>query len=108
MGLPNLNSASTSAPANGASGAVLESATLTENTRLRRGQAAAALTAAGYPTAHGTLDNLVTRGDGPPFVRYGKHAIYRWGELLAWAKTRDRSPGTPGAGLDPGMPRRTP
>ncbi len=72
-----------------------DGAPLTEDTRLQRKAAAAALTAAGYPVSAATLDSLVTRGGGPPYVLFGKHAIYRWGDLLEWARPRDRKPGQP-------------
>lgn len=54
---------------------------------LLRKQAAAALTEAGYPIAPGTLDTKASRGNGPPYRRFGKRALYRWGDLLAWAES---------------------
>ena len=53
-----------------------------------RGAGAAALTSAGYPTSPATLATLVTRGNGPGYRIYGKRAIYRWGDLLAWAEAK--------------------
>jgi hypothetical protein len=53
---------------------------------LGREAAAAALTAAGYVTSPSTLATKATRGDGPPYRIFGKHAIYRWGDLIAWAE----------------------
>jgi hypothetical protein len=53
---------------------------------LSRKAAAGALTAAGYQTSPLTLATKATRGNGPPYRRYGKRAIYRWGDLIAWAE----------------------
>ncbi len=55
---------------------------------LSRGQAAEALTAAGYPVARATLATKATRGEGPPFQRFGRKPLYRWGDVLAWAQSR--------------------
>jgi len=55
---------------------------------LTRRQAAATLTEAGYPTAAATLATKATRGGGPPFVKYGPKALYRWGDSLTWARDR--------------------
>lgn len=53
---------------------------------LGRKAAAGALTAAGYITSPLTLATKATRGNGPPYRRYGKRVIYRWGDLIAWAE----------------------
>jgi len=53
---------------------------------LSREGAAGALTAAGYVTSSATLATKATRGNGPPYRRYGKRTIYRWGDLIAWAE----------------------
>ena len=55
---------------------------------LTRGAVAIALTASGYPVATGTLQTKATRGGGPPFVKFGPRALYRWGDALDWAKAR--------------------
>lgn len=55
---------------------------------LRRGECAAALTAEGYPTAAATLATKATRGGGPPFRRYGRVPLYRWGDAVKWAQSR--------------------
>lgn len=55
---------------------------------LTREAAAAALTQAGYPTSPATLATRATRGGGPPYRVYNKRAIYRWGDLLAYAEGR--------------------
>ncbi|GAA1243344.1 hypothetical protein GCM10009676_31200 [Prauserella halophila] len=31
-----------------------------------------------------TLDTWATRGYGPPYIRVGKHARYRWSEVDKW------------------------
>ena len=58
------------------------------DTLLRRNAAASALTAAGFVTSRATLATLATRGGGPPYRRYGRVPLYRWGDLLDWAKGR--------------------
>jgi hypothetical protein len=55
---------------------------------LTRDAAAAALTAAGYPVRSKTLATKATRGGGPPFRRFGSRPLYRWGDLLDWARSR--------------------
>jgi hypothetical protein len=55
---------------------------------LRRKASAAALTAAGYPTASSTLASLASRGGGPRFRHYSRYPLYRWADLLEWAKSR--------------------
>lgn len=55
---------------------------------LGRKAAAGALTAAGYPRTTATLATEASRGGGPPYRRFGKRAIYRWGDLLAWAEAK--------------------
>jgi hypothetical protein len=58
------------------------------DTLLTRAATAAALTATGYPTARATLATRATRGGGPPYRRYGRVPLYRWGDALAWARSR--------------------
>jgi len=55
---------------------------------LSREAAARALTAAGYVTSPSTLATKATRGNGPAYRIFGKRAIYRWGDLIAWAESR--------------------
>ncbi|MGH7120238.1 MAG: hypothetical protein ACREFP_14830 [Acetobacteraceae bacterium] len=55
---------------------------------LTRPQAAAALSEAGFPTAPKTLSTKASRGGGPPFRRWGRKPLYRWGDCLAWAQSR--------------------
>lgn len=59
---------------------------------LTRTQAAAALTAAGYPTATATLATKASRGGGPLYRTYSGRALYRWADLLAWAESRTSPP----------------
>jgi hypothetical protein len=40
----------------------------------------------GVPTA--TLARWAYRGDGPPYYRVGRHALYREDELWRWLETR--------------------
>jgi hypothetical protein len=60
----------------------------TTDALLTRRDAAAALTAAGYPVARATLATRAVRGGGPPFRRFGRVPLYSWGDLLAWAQSR--------------------
>ena len=57
---------------------------------LNRREAAAALTAAGFPTATATLEKLATVGGGPTYRKYGHKVVYDRDDLLAWAETRAR------------------
>ncbi len=57
-----------------------------------RDRAAAALTAAGYPTATATLATKACRGGGPLYRTYSGRALYRWADLLAWAEARTSAP----------------
>ncbi len=63
-------------------------ASLEPDTLLSRKATAAALTALGYRTSDKTLSTLASRGDGPPFHKYGAHVLYRWGTSLDWARSR--------------------
>jgi hypothetical protein len=64
---------------------------LKADTKLTRAQAAEALTRAGFPIAVGTLKHMVIKPGGPPYQIWGRNAIYTWGALLSWAKSRLRS-----------------
>jgi hypothetical protein len=55
---------------------------------LTRDQAAAALTESGFPVAPKTLAVRASRGDGPLYQRFGARALYKWGDLQAWAHSR--------------------
>ena len=66
----------------------MQSTPIDLDTLLSREGAARALTAAGYVTSPATLATKATRGCGPAYRIYGKRAIYRWGDLIAWAEAR--------------------
>jgi hypothetical protein len=55
---------------------------------LTRNATAAALSQAGYPTSSATLATKATRGGGPPFRRFGRRPLYKWGDALHWAQSR--------------------
>jgi hypothetical protein len=57
-------------------------------TLLNRQDTAAALTSIGYFTSPATLATKATRGGGPPFRKFGRKPLYRWGDSLAWAEAR--------------------
>jgi hypothetical protein len=69
---------------------------------LTRAKAAAALTEAGYPTARATLASMATRGGGPIYRRFGSRVVYRWGDLLDWARSRLSAPIRSTSGADAG------
>jgi hypothetical protein len=58
------------------------------DTLLTRAALADALTKAGYPTARATLATRATRGGGPPYRRFGRVPLYRWGDAVEWAQSR--------------------
>jgi hypothetical protein len=55
---------------------------------LRRRATAEALQARGFPVAEKSLATRATRGGGPPFKRFGRIPLYRWGDSLDWANTK--------------------
>ena len=59
---------------------------------LTRTQAAAALTAAGFPTAPATLATKACRGGGPLYRTYSGRALYRWADALSWAESCTSTP----------------
>ncbi|MFI4948006.1 MAG: hypothetical protein ACHQC9_04330 [Alphaproteobacteria bacterium] len=58
------------------------------DTLLTRRAAAAALTEAGFQTAPATLARKASVGGGPAYHRYGPRVVYRWSDLLDWARSR--------------------
>jgi hypothetical protein len=60
--------------------------------KLSRRDTSAAFKAAGYRVSESTLARLASRGGGPPFHKFGKYPLYRWGDSLAWAEGKLRSP----------------
>ena len=65
---------------------------LDEDTLLSRDDTAMALTAKGYTISPASLSTMVSRGDGPPYVKFGARPLYRWGTSLDWAKARTSKP----------------
>jgi hypothetical protein len=55
---------------------------------LPRTKTAEALTAAGYKISPATLATRAVRGGGPPFRRWGRIPLYRWGDALEWAQAK--------------------
>jgi hypothetical protein len=55
------------------------------STFLKRSQAAAALTAWGFPTRAGTLATKAVRGGGPPYFYYAGLTLYDETALRLWA-----------------------
>jgi hypothetical protein len=53
---------------------------------LSRVDLAWALRAQGYRIAAATLATKAVRGGGPPYMKFSRYAVYRWGDALAWAK----------------------
>lgn len=54
-------------------------------TLLGRAQVGVALKARGILfVSTDTLATKATRGGGPPFKRFGKQAVYRWADVVAW------------------------
>jgi hypothetical protein len=53
-------------------------------TLLGRAQVGAALRARGIRVSPTTLATKATRGGGPPFRIFGKQAVYRWADVVAW------------------------
>jgi hypothetical protein len=49
---------------------------------------AEALQAMGFLVAAKSLETRASRGGGPPFKRFGRIPLYRWGDTLDWANTR--------------------
>lgn len=60
----------------------------------RRQEIADALCAEGFPTSRASLTTLASRGDGPPFSKFGRIVLYRWDTSLEWAKARMTPPAT--------------
>jgi hypothetical protein len=55
---------------------------------LGRRETAEALSEAGFKTSPATLATLAVRGGGPPFQKFGRFPLYRWGNSLDWARSR--------------------
>jgi hypothetical protein len=61
---------------------------ISDKSFLTRNATADALTEAGFPMSPATLATKATRGGGPPFRRFGRRPLYKWGDALRWAKSR--------------------
>jgi hypothetical protein len=61
---------------------------LPHSTLLRRKRCAEALLAHGFPVAEKTLATKASRGGGPPYHKFGRVVLYRWGEVLSWAEAQ--------------------
>jgi hypothetical protein len=59
---------------------------------LTRRQLSAALKELGISIAHTTLATKATRGNGPPFHKFGSSALYRWSEVQEWVEARLSGP----------------
>jgi hypothetical protein len=62
------------------------------NALLGRKETAAALTEAGFKVSAETLTTKASRGGGPRYHLFGARALYKWGESLAWARSRLSAP----------------
>jgi hypothetical protein len=58
------------------------------DTLLRRIPNSDALIESGFQVSPATLATLASRGGGPPFRRFGRYPVYRWGDSLEWAKAK--------------------
>lgn len=61
--------------------------------RYSRREAAAYLTALGYPIAEQTLNRLAWEGEGPPYFLFGRRVFYVDSDLIAWARSREKRRG---------------
>ena len=56
---------------------------------LTRKEVASALSEAGYRISASTIATRVANGQpNPPFKVFGRRALYRWSEALAWAQSQ--------------------
>src|SRR5262249_39936698 len=59
---------------------------MNSDTLLTRRETAQALTAAGFQVSMYTIETKAVRGGGPPYQRFARRVMYRWGDAGAWAK----------------------
>jgi hypothetical protein len=62
------------------------------DTLLTRKQLADALKERGIPVSPKTLSTKACRGGGPPYQRFGKVALYKWGLAVEWAFAQMSAP----------------
>ena len=62
------------------------------STLLTRDALARELKCASFPLSSKTLANLAHQGKGPPYQAFSRRALYRWGDALAWARSRLSEP----------------
>jgi hypothetical protein len=55
---------------------------------LQREALSDALKEKGYPVEKSTLATKASRGGGPPFRKFGRVPLYRWGDALEWAEAK--------------------
>jgi hypothetical protein len=63
----------------------------------------------GLHTTKTSLATMATRGGGPKFRKFGPRAVYRWGDVVAWAEAKLSAPrGSTAEGyvLDNATPRK--
>ena len=60
--------------------------------RYTRGTLTMKLNDLGFPVAEKTLATKASRGGGPPFQKFGRIPLYRWGDALEWAVSRLSKP----------------
>jgi hypothetical protein len=70
----------------------MSTVSLNPDSLLSRVATAEALTEIGYPIKAKTLATMATRGGGPPFRKWPKLAVYKWGDALEWAQARLSGP----------------
>ena len=67
---------------------------ITDDLLLDERATANGLTEEGYETSPATLATKRSRGGGPQFRYFGRRVLYRWGDALAWARSRLSEPVT--------------
>jgi hypothetical protein len=75
---------------------------------LTRDATAIALSLLGFPVAGPTLATKASRGGGPPFHRFGRRPLYRWGDAVDWAKSQLSGPIRSTSESDTPAPSRSP
>lgn len=81
---------------------------ITDDTWLDTRATANGLTEEGYQTSPATLDTKRSRGGGPQFRYFGRRVLYRWGDALAWARSRLSEPVTSTSEATAARAMRTP